>query len=129
MPKTFYSITKNLTANTTENILSCSFSNKELADSLENFFMDKTNNIRSQFRHKKIYNRPTRRCNILSNLETTTKYELLKIIKTMNSTSCNNDPCNTKLTLETSQTLVPVWTKMINQSLSQGILLQTGKRQ
>ena len=125
--KNLYKITKNLTTNTKENILPSSSTNNELADSFPNFFMENINKIRSQFRHEDSCNMSTRNCNILSNFQTITEDELLNNIKTMNSTTCSSDACNTKFILKFSKILVPVWTKMINQSLSQGIVLQNWK--
>ena len=56
-----------LTMDTIENILPSSSSNKELADSFANFFVENINKIRSEFQHEETYNIPTRKCNILSN--------------------------------------------------------------
>ena len=106
-----------------ENILPSSSSNKKLADSFVNFFVEEINKIRSQFRHEDTYNTPTRKCSTVSNFQTITEDELLNIIKTMNSRTCSTDPHNSKLILRFTQILVPVWTK-ISQSFSQGIVLQ-----
>ena len=125
--KTVYRITKTLTANTKENILPSSSSNKELVDTFANFFVEKINKIRSEFWHEDTYHMPTKNATPYQNFQTITKDELLNMIKTMNSTTCWNDQCNTKFILRFSQILVPVWTKMINQSVSQGIVLQNWK--
>ena len=65
--------------------------------------------------------------NTLSNFQTITEEELFKTIKTMNSTTCSNDPCSTKFILSFSQILVPMWNNMINKSIVEGIVLQNQK--
>ena len=125
--KTLYNIAKNLTTKTKENILSSSSCNKELADSFANFVVKIINKIKSQSRHEDTYNMSTRKYNSLSNFWTIKEDELLKIIKTLDSTTCSDDPCNTKIILSLSQILIPVWNKIINQSFSEGIVLQNWK--
>ena len=123
--KTLYKITKTLTTDIKGNILPPSSSNKELADSSTNFFVEKVNKIRSEFQHDETYNMPTRNCNTLSNFQTITEEELINTIKTMNSTTCSNDPCNTKFLLSFSQILVPVWTKMTNNQFCKELYYKT----
>ena len=107
-----------------ENTFPLSPSNKELADIFANFFLDKVNKIRSEFQHDEIYNIPTRSCNTISHFQTITEEELFKTIKTMNSTTSSDDPCNTKFILNFSQILLPVWTKIINKSIVEGTVIK-----
>ena len=56
-----------------------------------------------------------------------TEEELFNTIKTMNSTTSPNNLCNTKVILNFSQILVPVWTKIINKSIVEGTVLKYWK--
>ena len=117
-----------ITTDIKENTLQSSSSNKELADIFANFFVEKVNKIRSEFQHDETYNIPIRNCNTLSNYQTITDEELFEPTKKMNSATCSNDPCNTKFILSFSLILVPTWTKMINKSILEGIVLQNWKK-
>ena len=97
--KTLYKITKILTSDTSENNFPESTSNKELADTFADFFVDKVTKIKSGFQNNENYNIPTRICTSLSNFQTITQEELTKTIKTMKSTTSPNDPCNTNFIL------------------------------
>ena len=125
--KTLYKRTKTLTTDIRENTFPASSSNKELADIFANFFVEKVNKIRSEFQHDDIYNIPTRNCNTLSYFQTIMEEELCNTIKTMNSTTSSNDPCNNKFILNFFQILVPVWTNIINKSIVEGTVLKCWK--
>ena len=45
----------------------------------------------------------------------------------MKSTTCRNDPCNTKFILYFTEILVPVWTNIINKSMEEGTVLKYWK--
>ena len=92
--KHLYKITKTLITNTKDSSLPSSSPNKELANSFANFLVEKINKFILAFRHEDTYNISTRKCNTLSNFHTITEDELLNIIKTIKSTTCSTDPCN-----------------------------------
>ena len=125
--KTLHKITKTLTTDIRENTFPSSSSNKELADIFANFFVEKVNKSGSQFQHDKIYNIPTRNYNTLSYFQTITEEKIFNTIKSMNSTTSSNDPCNTKFILNFSPILVPVWTKIINKPIVEGTVLKCCK--
>ena len=89
--------------------------------------MNKVTKIRSEFQPKENYNIPTRNCKTLLKFQTITEEELFKIIKKMKSTTCSNDPCNTKFILNFSKLLVPVWTNIINKLIEEGTVLKCWK--
>ena len=126
--KTLNKIAKTLTTGINKNTLPPSTSVKELADSLLTSLWKKVNKIRSEFQHDNTYNIPTRNCNTLSNFQTITEEELHKTIKTRNSTTCSKMiHVKPNSFLSFSHILVPVWTKMINKSILQGVVLQNWK--
>ena len=81
MTKTLYKITKILTSDTSENNFPESTSNKELADTFADFFIDKVTKIKSGFQNNENFNIPTRTCKSLSNFQTITREELTKLLK------------------------------------------------
>ena len=103
-------------------------SNKELADTFADFFVDKVTKIKSGFQNNENFNIPTRTCTYLSYFQTITQEELTKTIKTMKSTTCPNDPCNTKFILNFSKILVPVGTNIIMKSIEEGTVLKLLER-
>ena len=125
--KTLYKITKTLTSDTGENTLPTATSHKELADIFVNFFVDKVIKIRSKFQNNANDKIPTRNCKTLLNFQTITEEELVKTIKTMESTTSSNDPCNTKFILNFAQILAPVWTNIINKSIEKGTVFKCWK--
>ena len=125
--KTLYKITKILTSDTSENNFPETTSNKEVADIFANFFVHKVTKIKSGFQNNEDYNIPIRNSTSLSNFQTITQEVLIKTIKTMNSTTSPNDPCNTNFILNFSETLLPVWTNIINKSIEEGIALKCWK--
>ena len=79
--KTLYKITKILTLDTSENKFPESTSNKELADTFADFFVDKVTKIKSGLQNNENYNIPTRTCTSLSEFQTIIQEELIKPIK------------------------------------------------
>ena len=98
--KTLYKITKSLTSDPSENTLPIATSARELANAFANFFVDKVNKIRAKFQHDENYHIPIRICKTLSNFQIITEEQLIKTIKTMNSTTSSGDPCNTEFLLK-----------------------------
>ena len=70
--KTLYKITKILTSDTSENNFPESTSNKKLADTFADFFVDNVTKIKSGFQSNENYNIPTRICTSLSYFQTIT---------------------------------------------------------
>ena len=124
--KTLYNITKSLTSDISKNTLPETTSHKELADIFADIFVNKVTKVNSEFQHEENYNIPTRNCKTLLKFQTITE-ELFKIIKIMESTTCSNDPCNTKFILNFSKLLVPVWTNIIIKSIEEGTVLKCWK--
>ena len=107
-----------------------------LATRFNNFFIQKIVNIRSDLQAVSV-NLPSLNSlpsltettvmshpspPVLSDFEPTTVAELLKIIRTSKATTCDLDPFPTKLLKECLDVLLPVILKIVNLSLSSGIM-------
>ena len=127
--KKLHSIANKLLGNSIKPKYPDSTSNKELADSFMKFFIEKVKLIRedlpvnSNHNHTPtLYSSGTNSPPILSSFEPATETEITELIKSMPSKQCKLDPVPTWVLKKHLNSLVPVITEIVNQSLMSGVV-------
>ena len=123
--KTFYSVVNKLLDNKQEVILPSSRSDKELANSFMDYFLDKILMIRSKFAdlsktsdHLTSNLQTNVQC--LSTLERATEDEIRQIVLSFGVKCSPEDPIPAKLLKRNLEKFIPIWLELVNLSLEQG---------
>ena len=121
--KKLYSIANKLLGNQSKVKYPEASSSKELANSFMNFFRNKVRLIREEL---PVNSSPLYHSNDavpqLSTFEIATENEVLELIQSMASKQCKLDPIPTWVLKKHLNQLVPLITKIVNQSLESGIV-------
>ena len=132
--KSIFKLASTLLNKSTEIPLPLHDSAKELATHFNNFFVEKIINIREDLESVAFNLKPlppllqtapefiSANTPCLMNFSPTTEDEVKKIILDTKTTQCLLDPIPTKLLKECIHALLPMITKIVNLSLSQGIM-------
>jgi exonuclease III len=131
--KSFFKIVDKLMNKSENGSLPCNSSTKELADRFCQFFTDKIYKIRNdlttiQSSQVTPTDNPCPSSDslphppVFSNFEPVTEEEVRKMIMSTKTKSCSQDPIPTSLLKDCLSTLLPVITKMVNLSMSQGLV-------
>ena len=120
--KTLFSVVDKLLDHKQEEILPAAKSDKELADSFANYFSEKISKIRSKFTKK---NWPcivggVETVSKLSVFEKATEEEILQIITSFGIKCSPVDPVPVQFLESNLNTFIPIWTELVNISLSEG---------
>ena len=102
-------------------------SDKELAENFTQFFKQKIDEIRYQFKHIPQYKVPPKDTPTLKSFATITKNNILKLIMDMPTKTCESDIIGTKLLKEVLPTIVPAVTKIVNLSIKNGVFSEKWK--
>ena len=96
---------------------------KELADSFMNFFINKVKGIREELPvNSSLPNIRNHSVPQLSTFEIATEAEILRLVQSMANKHCKLDPVPTWVLKKHLDQLIPLITKIINQSLETGIV-------
>ena len=97
-------------------------SDKELAENFAQFFKQKIDEIRYQFKHILQYKVPPKDL-----FATITENDLLKLIMDMTTKTCKSEIIPTKLLHEVLPTIIPALTKIANLSIKNGVFSKKWK--
>ena len=106
-----------------KSLLPSSISNIELANRFKDYFKEKINCIQRTFQSLPSSDVATSRCDgnvILAKFEPSTEDEIRSIIMTHGINCSPLDPVPADLLKESLDTFIPIWTDIVNLSLSQG---------
>ena len=106
-----------------EIILPDSKTDKELANSFMTYFTDKIQKIRDTFKKGKQYAnapQPVYGGNKLVMFEAATSDEILKIVLSHSVNTSPEDPIPARIIKDNLDLFLPIWTKLVNLSLSEG---------
>ena len=121
--QTLFKMANELLDKNNEKVLPTHDDSKQLANTFNNFFIEKVNKIRKSIPEVKdkatFYSRPFKG-EMLMEFEPTTEEELKKIISQNGVKTCAEDPIPSKLFMSVIDIVLPVITKLVNQSLSEG---------
>ena len=121
--RSLYSVVNKLLDSKQEVVLPSAASDKELADSFMDYFMEKISNIRSKFaEHKEIEATDATERNVpsLSVFEKATADEITQITMSFGIKCSPGDPIPAKLLKSNLHTFVPIWVELVNFSLAEG---------
>ena len=96
-------------------------SDEKQAENFANYFMDKIDKTRKKFEGIDPYKPESNKRPRLRKFSTMTEQEVLKIINSMKTKSCELDSLSTRLLKLFINTCLPLITKIINISLENGI--------
>ena len=99
----------------------------DLSDKFADFFLNKIRKIREQFHDVDTVKTYHRNCTSFNSFLPMDREEILNIIKKMNPTTSNMDPCNTRFLLKFKEIIADAITTITNQSLTTGEFLQDWK--
>ena len=105
----------------------CQKTDNNLLAEFATFFLDKIENILTQFDNSCFYRPPNRYCTLFKKFHEVTEGQLIELIKDMNQTTCELDLCSSKLVYKCLDVLKGTLTKMVNLSLRQGLFIQDWK--
>ena len=94
--------------------------NTYLANEFANFFMGKIHTIRDDLQDHPLFKPPVRDCKKFSAFRPLEEKEVMKLIQQANPTNCPTDPFPAKLLKVHLQTIIPVLTLIVNNSLTTG---------
>jgi hypothetical protein len=125
--KELYKIFKRITGARTENPMPVGLTDEHVANNFSDFFMDKITTIRDSLLHIQAYDPACRHTCKLSDFHAYTEAEVQKIINSMSSKSCELDAMPTYLLKEVLPSVLPIITKIVNLSLTQGTFAASWK--
>ena len=128
-PKQLWKELNNILHIKSEAVLPQCSDDKTLADSFSSFFTDKILKIRASFTNQTTYSlSPDRPPPKLNTFVPATTDEVLEIILSSPTKSCMLDPMPTFLVKQFADILAPSLTKLVNYTMSEGIVPDTFKR-
>ena len=116
-----FKLVSEITGNSKPNPMPDAPSDKELAENFTQFFKQKIDEIRYQFKHIPQYKVPPKDTPTLKSFGTTTENDLLKLIMDMPTKTCKSDIIPTKLLKEVLLTIIPALTKITNLSIKNDV--------
>ena len=90
-------------------------------------FLDKIENISTQFDDSHFYEPPTRNCKLLKEFNEITENQLIELMKDMIQTTCELDPFSSKLVYNWLDVLKGTLTKVVNLLFREGLFIQDWK--
>ena len=125
--KKLFDLVSNLTGSKTENPMPNSESDKVLANTFADFFLEKIDKIRKDLMQHPSYIPTKSNCQEFNEFIPLDELEVKKIIMNSKSTSCELDPIPTFLLKENIDILVPLISRIVNLSLVTGQFPQDWK--
>lgn len=123
-----FAVIKSLTGVSSDNPLPEASSDKALAEGFTDFFSNKIETIRESFNQVTPFEPNPVDCEMLSEFQPVTEAELHKLIVSAKPTTCMLDVWPTTLLKRFLHVLLPVLTRLVNGSLSDGIFLAKWKK-
>ena len=121
--KDLYSVVNQLLDNKQDKVLPDSKDDAKLADDFMNYFTDKIKKIRAKFENGVnpiSVSYPTVTDIKLSAFELTNPDEILQIVMSFGIKCSPDDPMSSDILKKITDTFVPIWTELVNLSLSEG---------
>ena len=116
-----YKLTTNLMGSDTSNPMPKGKSDEELADQFASYFVEKIDKIRKLFNDTPAYNSVTSDIPRLRKFSPLTEKQVKSTMMSMQSKSCELDPIPTTLLKRLMDKCLPIITKIVNISLTQGV--------
>ena len=123
--KSLFKIANELLDKSSEKVLPAHVDSRKLANDFNDYYVDKVKKIRDSIPQEidipNYYSRPFKG-NIMYKFRETTELEVEKLIKDHGIKTSAEDPIPSKLLISSLDILLPVLTKMVNKSLSEGCI-------
>ena len=122
-----YAVTNGLMGKDRKNPLPPANSDADLAEDFASFFLNKTEKIREDLKDIEKYQPKGRSLMPLDHFEPLPSDKVKKVLNKSRATTCDSDPLPSSIIKENVDILSSVITKMVNNSLSQGIFYDDWK--
>ena len=103
-------------------------SHEEFINKSADFFINKTEIIRSRFQQSNLYTPPSQNCANLTQFRPICDEKTLKILNNMKKTTCDVYLCKINFFMAFPGVLLRTWTKMVKKSPLNGSFLQSWKK-
>jgi hypothetical protein len=115
-----YTVVNKLTGRQKVSALPDEENSSVLADKFAEFFMSKIHKIRNNLKDYPLFDPPIRQCTQLSAFRSFNEEAISKLVSKTKSTICETDPFPASLLKQHLPTMLPVLTRIINDSLTTG---------